>query len=147
MIYDTLENLPKYRGMNKNLDMAIEFLMCTDLASLPNGRNEVDGDNVFVNVMDAKYRAPEDALFEAHRCYADVQISLTGDERLGWLPIDRLPAFPDGEDNPLFEGHYEPELVVAMRKGVFCILFPQDGHAPGLGQGEGHKLVAKVKMV
>ena len=45
MIYDTLANLPKYKGIHKNLDTCIDFLMNADLAALPNGRNEVDEAN------------------------------------------------------------------------------------------------------
>lgn len=146
MIYDTLANLPKYKGIHKNLDTCIDFLMNADLAALPNGRNEVDGDEVFVNVMDASYKAQEDALFEAHRKYADVQISLTGDEKIGWLPIEKIPAWDENEDNPLFETHYEPDFVIPQNKGCFCILFPQDVHAPGIGCGAGRKLVGKVKV-
>lgn len=46
MIYDMLTNVEKYRGISKNLDTAIDFLVKTDLASLPLGQTEIDGDNV-----------------------------------------------------------------------------------------------------
>lgn len=146
MIYDTLENLPRYRGIHKNLDTAIDFLMQADLSALPVGRNEVDGNDVYVNVMDATYRTQEEARFEAHRDYADIQISLTGGEQIGWLPVAKIGEWNPQEENPLFEGRYEPELMLPLEKGYFALLLPQDAHAPAIGCGTGHKLVGKVKV-
>lgn len=79
MIYDTLEKLTMYKGIHPNLDTAIDFLTTHDLDKLPNGRQDVDGDDVFVKVMDAEYQTADSAPFEAHRLYADIQISLTGE--------------------------------------------------------------------
>ena len=54
MICDTLDQLHLYKGFHKNLDTAIEFLAAHPLDTLPLGRTEVDGDEVFINVMDAE---------------------------------------------------------------------------------------------
>lgn len=53
MIYDKLENIGRYKGMNKHLDTAIDYILHNDLSSLPSGRTELDGDNVYINVMEA----------------------------------------------------------------------------------------------
>lgn len=48
MIYDLLANIGNYRGMNRNLDKAIDYLMTADVRTLPMGRTEIDGDRVFL---------------------------------------------------------------------------------------------------
>ena len=57
MICDALEHLNRYRGLHRNLDTAIDYLtayhVAHDLSDLPLGRTEVDGENVFINVMEA----------------------------------------------------------------------------------------------
>ena len=63
MITDTLHNLPLYRGLHKNLDIAIAWLQTHDPAALPNGRTEIAGNAVFINVMDADLREGEGAAF------------------------------------------------------------------------------------
>lgn len=73
MICDTLEHLTLYQGFHKNLDTAITFLMACDLNTLPLGRTEVDGDTVFINVMDAELHPNEGSHPEYHRIYADLQ--------------------------------------------------------------------------
>ena len=82
MICDTLEHLSLYQGFHKNLDTAITFLTACDLNALPLGRTEVDGENVFINVMDADLQPMEGSHPEYHRLYADLQLDLTGGE--GW---------------------------------------------------------------
>ena len=46
MICDTLQHLGRYRGLHPNLDTAIDYLLTHDLAAMPLGRTEVDGDKV-----------------------------------------------------------------------------------------------------
>jgi len=147
MIYDTLDHLENYKGICRNLDTAIHFILHTDLTALSNGKTVIDGDNVFVNVMDAQLKTAETALFEAHRHYADLQMSLSGGESIGWLPVDRLPEWDEQEDNPLFRDfHGQPDVVLPLNPDRFALLFPQDAHAPCIGEGISHKLVFKIRM-
>ena len=100
MICDTLDQLHLYKGFHKNLDTAIEFLAAHPLDTLPLGRTEVDGDEVFINVMDADLKPHTDSHAEYHRLYADLQIDLTGGEAGAtrpppaprWSPTSRISA-------------------------------------------------------
>ena len=97
MICDTLDQLHLYKGFHKNLDTAIEFLAAHPLDTLPLGRTEVDGDEVFINVMDADLKPHTGSHAEYHRLYADLQIDLTGGELgLRDRPRHRGGALPAG---------------------------------------------------
>ena len=67
MICDTLQHLGRYRGLHPNLDTAIDYLLTHDLAALPLGRTEVDGEKVFINVMDADLQPQEGSHLEYHK--------------------------------------------------------------------------------
>ena len=56
MITDSLSCLGRYCGIHPALDTAIRWLAEHDLAQLPNGRTEIDGQEVYINVMDAALR-------------------------------------------------------------------------------------------
>ena len=75
MICDALEHLNRYRGLHRNLDTAIDYLtayhVAHDLYDLPLGRTEVDGENVFINVMEADL-SPDSTRLEYHKKYADL---------------------------------------------------------------------------
>ena len=77
MICDTLQHLGRYRGLHPNLDTAIDYLLTHDLAALPLGRTEVDGDKVFINLMDATLHPDAGYHPEYHKLYADLQVDLT----------------------------------------------------------------------
>ena len=84
MIVDSFDYIACYKGLHPNLDTAIDWLNSHTLDALENGKTIIDGDKVFVNVMDADLREAEGAAFEYHRRYADLQINLTGSEHWGW---------------------------------------------------------------
>lgn len=86
MIYDGLDVIERYRGLSRGLDVLIDWLGKNDPKDLPLGRTEIDGSRVFANVMEAKTKRREDARFEFHHRYADVQIDLEGEERFFTTP-------------------------------------------------------------
>ena len=147
MICDTLEHLSLYRGFHKNLDTAITFLTACDLNTLPLGRIEVDGENVFINVMDADLRDADGAAFEYHRRYADLQIDITGGEGWGYTnePGEEVDEYT------VDCGFQDSASVVsgALGEGRFVLFFPTELHKPGLvqdGCANVRKAVVKIKM-
>ena len=64
-----MSNLKLYKGMNKNLDTAIDFITSHDLNTLPLGRTIVDQDNVFINVMETSAASVEERQYEFHKNY------------------------------------------------------------------------------
>ena len=83
MVVDSFDYIACYKGLHPNLDTAIEWLNSHTLDALENGKTIIDGENVFVNVMDADLRDADGAAFEYHRRYADLQIDLTGSWKRG----------------------------------------------------------------
>ena len=149
MITDTLANLARYRGLHKNLDTAIAWLAGHDVTALPLGRTVIDGDAVFVNVMEAELRDAEGAAFEYHRRYADLQINLTGSEHWGW-------AVSGTEDKPYDEAADAgfvtgPEQAGGeLGEGRFALFFPGEPHKPSCrtpGCGHVRKAVVKIEML
>lgn len=50
MIYGELRELKFYKGISKNLDKAIECIESGAYKTAPEGKNIIDGDNVFSTV-------------------------------------------------------------------------------------------------
>lgn len=82
MIYDKMSNLKQYRGMNRNLDTAIDFIVSHDLNKLPLGKTVIDQDNVFINIMETSAAPVEERQYEFHKNYMDIQMDLAGIERV-----------------------------------------------------------------
>ncbi|MBQ6693319.1 MAG: YhcH/YjgK/YiaL family protein [Bacteroidaceae bacterium] len=148
MILDSLENLRKYAGVNPNFPIAIDFILNTELDKLPLGRNEVCGDKVFANVMEAQPRTKEEAPIEIHRKYIDIQIPLTGDEVMGYIPKTELPEreYDEQGDASLYPVGMLATDYVNVKRSMFTIFFPQDGHAPAVTPVKLRKVIVKVAV-
>ena len=148
MLVDSFDYIACYKGLHPNLDKAIDWLNSHTLDALENGRTIIDGENVFVNVMDADLRDAEGAAFEYHRRYADLQIDLSGSEHWGWAS--------EGKD----EGEFSTESDVGfasgpehaggeLGEGRFVIFFPGELHKPSCktaGCDHVRKAVVKILM-
>lgn len=89
MIYDKLSEIARYRGLSENLDMGIRFLQSTDLFSLPMGRTEILGSDVYCNRFNyTTVPISQSSLMEAHERYLDIHIVLSGLEQVMVAPIE-----------------------------------------------------------
>ena len=82
MILDQAKNLDFYKslGVEGRYAKAIEWLKANDLAALENGKYEIDGKNVYANVMTYTTLPWEEAKYEAHENYTDIQYVIDGTE-------------------------------------------------------------------
>ena len=106
MLYDTLENLNQYTGLFPNLDKAIDFIEDNDVSALPLGRTEIDGDDVYVTVMEAEPTPGEGRAFETHSRYMDLQMDLEGAELC--------------------------EVALVLGEGRFAVFMVEEPHKPAI---------------
>ena len=149
MILDSLKNKAQYAALHPRFQAVFDFIDNNDVASLPCGRHDIDGDNIFVMVQEMDLREVSAARLELHRKYIDVQLLLSGpNEIFGWSEKkDCLTAeteFDEQKDIQLFTDI--PQCFYSVGEGQFSILFPEDGHAPMLGEGHVKKCIFKVAL-
>lgn len=149
MIVDRLELADHYAAVHPGFAAAFAFLRSHDLAALPAGRNDIDGDRLYANVIDGECQPREKALLEAHQQYIDIHVTVAGVDNLGWRSTLECTQ-PKAEYNA--EGDYvlyDDAIAswVAITPGAFAVCMPEDGHAPGVGEGKLRKVVMKIRMV
>ena len=145
MIYDCLDRLVAYRSLNPALDTAIAFLLSHNLDSFPDGRVEIDGDRVYANVMTVTHQR-DGLLWEAHRLYADIQISRSGAEVIECLPASQVDAWEPYQPDIQLSRSAQRGIPLPMNPTCFAIFFPWDAHRPNQGMGTGRKIVIKVRI-
>ncbi len=146
MIIDSLHNYRTYTGMNPRFAKAFEYLLKADFSLLPAGRNEIDGDDVFLMMTRGELKKPEDASIEVHNKYIDIQLVIEGTETFGWRERSEL-ALPAGgfdTEKDIQFSDEAPSTCFTLNAGQMCILFPEDGHAPMIGEGPITKCIVKV---
>lgn len=82
MILDSFRNAELYYSICPRMKRAFELIANTDLVSLEVGPHQLDGDDIWVNIMEVDLKQPADAKLEIHNVYADIQILLVGDEEV-----------------------------------------------------------------
>lgn len=85
MIYLDLCDFEKLVGINPNLDKAILYVKNNNLLELPLGRNDIHGENVYLNRISYKTVDEKDSFYEAHIDCIDVHIVLDGKEKIQYL--------------------------------------------------------------
>lgn len=132
MIFGHLDQTDCNEIGHEGVRRALAYAKEHDLSLLEAGRNEIDGDVLFVNACSYDTRALENCRFEAHRRYIDVQMVLEGQERIDVQFVDALEAEPFDEeaDNMFLDGAAAASVV--MTPGTFVACFPEDAHKPGI---------------
>ncbi len=148
MIVCAIKDLERYVSLNKNFAKVVEFLKNNDIESLPLGRNDVDGDEVFISMQEFEGKTRDVAKLETHIKYIDIQMPFSTTESLGWRSVDNLTApsqpYSEADDIAFFDD--EATSYITLRPSECVVFFPEDAHAPGIAQGVLRKAVIKVKI-
>ena len=146
MILDRIDNYKLYTAGNELFEKAFAFLLDYIADPKPVGRYEIDGDKVFAMV--SEYETKPESMVEAHNNYIDIQL-LDGEcEKIEYVLRENLPVkVPYVEDIEFYEDTPNHSPLI-LRKHDFVILYPHDGHKPGLAVDKPipvKKVVVKVK--
>lgn len=150
MIIDTIGNALKYYSVHPLFAKAFEYILQTDLDAMETGKYEIEGDNLkaIISSKNGVTVAESTAKFECHDKHIDIQLCINGKERFGWKPREECfnenGGYNAEKDVLLYSDN--PDMFFQLSNGQFAIFFPQDVHAPMIGEGVIKKVVIKVKI-
>ncbi len=148
MIIDTLKNAPKYFSIHPLFEKAFQYIRNTDLKNAKDEKVDIsEGLKAIFSNAPGKTKEASTAKFECHNKNIDIQLCIDGVETIGWKPREKC-ANPNGDYNAekdvLFFND-SPDMFFQLTNTQFAIFFPEDVHAPMIGEGNIKKLVMKVK--
>lgn len=148
MVLDRLANWRSYAALHPGFERAFGWLIEARVAELAAGRHAIDGDRLYTLISREAGRGRDGAKLESHRRYIDIQVTLAGQEQIGWLPLADCgqpeAAYSAERDIAFYAAR--PESWLAVPPGTFAIFYPDDAHAPLAGTGQLFKAVAKVAV-
>lgn len=149
MIIDSLDNAERYTSIHPLFAQAFEYIKSIDLKNAEIGKTDLsDGLKIIVAEKGGMTKEESIAKFECHNQNIDIQLCISGKETMGWKSRQSCKA-PKGEYNSekdvLF---YEdaPDMYFELTDNQFAIFFPEDVHAPMIGDDVIKKLIVKVKI-
>lgn len=134
MIFGLIEDKQLYPLLPKAIQRAVDFLNDADLQALSLGRHEIEGENMFANVMSFETSAATEKQAEVHKEYIDVQCLISGEEKIEFsLANQSNPIATDYDiDNDFYlvsEMANSSELL--LNPGMFAVFYPEQPHKPG----------------
>ncbi|GDX07583.1 N-acetylneuraminate anomerase [Buttiauxella sp. A111] len=133
MILGRISELTTQTGIAPQLLAIIKQALSLHPETLSPGRHEIDGDDIFMNVMAFDTAEPQSKRYEQHREYLDVQVLLNGQERIDFGPLGSAIA-PDiyhEDDDYLLCDAVSPCQTLHLQPGMFAIFLPGEPHKPG----------------
>lgn len=132
-------------------DKAFLFLRDHNLSTLELKKYEIDGNNLYAPLSEYMSKDEENARYEAHRKYIDIQYVVSGKELIGIAPISQQKEIlePYNEEKDIMFVTVNQVTNYQAMPDRFFIFFPGDLHRPGLKDGENspvRKAVVKVKV-
>lgn len=150
MILCPIAQFHRYLPLHPRFPRVESFLTCGAFDTLSEGRTELQGEDIYINSYpQACTRPAADAPLEAHRLYIDVQVVLAGTDTIGWSPLEacRTEAVPYDPIKDIVFFRDAPAALIAVTAGHLAIFFPEDAHAPLIGDGSSvKKQVIKVRV-
>jgi biofilm protein TabA len=114
-------------------DKALAFLEGKDLASLPNGKYEIDGDMIFA-LAQGPSTEPENARrFEAHAKYFDIHLLISGEEKQLYAANNNDATVTEdalAERDAAFYTRPAACNAVVLAPMAYAVYAPRELHAP-----------------
>ncbi len=148
MIYDKLNNINKYNVISEKVS---DFLLglTPEIAA---GRYVID-ENTYVNIDVYNSKDFNNCKLEAHKKYIDIQMLITGNERLDYINTDGLKVseeYDENRDIMFFETPDIPLNSVQLTPYNFALIYPHEAHMPQINyNNKTHsvkKAVVKIKI-
>ncbi len=150
MVIDKLSEINKYANLHPRFTKAIDYIVTNNLLIAEPGTVLVDGEDIKAIMMEGNCVRAEESLagFECHNTYIDIQIIIKGKETVGWRARTScsMPKGEYSEEKDVLFYADAPTLFFDLQAGMFSIYFPEDVHAPMIGDGPIKKLVMKVRV-
>jgi len=131
LIIDCLKNARIYYGMDKNIEIALQFLANNDFENAEVGRYELKN-GIYLMIQEYKTKLTKEGFWEAHRRYIDVQYIVRGLERIGYANVNTLEVsqeYMEDKDYLVLSGKGD---FFTVHAGTFVIFYLEDAHMPCL---------------
>ena len=128
MVFGNISDLKDYSWLEEGVRKAFAYAQTHDLLSYEKGRHDIDGDDLYVNIVEYETTTPENRFWEAHKQYLDLHLMLRGPEQIDVNFIQNMEQkeyVPKDDFLPLFG---DRNSCVVLNAGDFLLAYPADAH-------------------
>ena len=135
MVFGNIRDRKDFSWLEEVVGKCFDYAAANDLLSYEKGSHPIDGDELFVNIVEYETTTPENRFWEAHRQYLDLHYILRGPEQIDVNFIDNMEQkeFVEKDDFLPLEGN--PNSHVILNAGDFLLCYPADAHRTAVQVG------------
>lgn len=136
MIFGNLSDLQDYGYLDNDIKECFDYAASHDLLNYEKGTHPIDGDRLFVNIVEYETTTPENRFWEAHRNYLDLHLMLRGPEQIDINFISNMAQkdFDEKNDFLPLEGKKNGNVILTNRDFLIC--YPADAHRTAVAVNE-----------
>lgn len=135
MVFGNIRDLKDFAYLEENVRRCFDYAREHDLLSYEKGSHPIDGDELFVNIVEYETTTPENRFWEAHRQYLDLHFMLRGPEQIDVNFIDNMEQKEFVEKDDFLPLGGEPNSHVVLNAGDFLLCYPADAHRTAVQVG------------
>ncbi len=142
VIVDKLSNI----GIYSEIPSCVKTFIQSITPDIDFGRYELEN-NSYVNIEAYTTKMLSEAKFEAHKKYADIQILLSGIEKIYIKPADTLICpleYNEDKDIRFFNDDIKSSDYVTLDGSNFVFIYPHEAHAPQIAFDDTPQQVKKA---
>ena len=144
-------NLAIYYYKNpRHWEQAFHFLKSANLKELPLGKQELEGEHLYISVAEYFAKPRQNVMFESHKKYIDIQYVISGEEIMGLTTLDKVAVKePYNEEKDIAFYGFDGGDYLNATPEKFFLFFPEDVHRPSISTGDSvlvRKIVVKVMV-
>lgn len=137
--------VPLYAALNPYFAKAFEDMKKIVAENTEAGKYVVEEGTYFYMVQEYEAKLVENAKFEMHEKFIDIQYIIEGCEEIRYDKPERLkPGIEPKDDNVFFTMETDTYDTTVLSAGDFAIIFPGEAHAPGIRHSEEGKNIRKI---
>jgi biofilm protein TabA len=147
---NAVEFYKQYQSNKPVWEKVFSYLKTQNLDTIAPGKYPIDETNAYATITFGPGKELDQAKWESHRNYIDLQYVISGKEKIGVAPVSTATVVKPYEvandaANYTAEGTYH-----IASPGTFFLFFPTDAHRPGIkvdGYDKIKKLVIKIRVI
>lgn len=149
MILCNINDLNRMENIHPLFKTLFDYIQTHNLLNMPLGRIELQGDDLFINNSEPECVTAEEQVLEIHRRYIDLHVLLEGTETIGWKALEEVEhiSTPYNDEKDFELSGDRPTTYVTLHPGQCLFAFPEDPHAPIIGQGKIRKAIGKIRII
>lgn len=149
MIFGNIEDLRQYSYLEDSVKECFVYAKSHDLEDFETGSHTIDGDRLFVNIVEYETTTPDQRFWEAHKKYLDIHLMLDGKEKidLNFLKNMDIKDYVEEDDFLSMDGNKNSSVI--LQAGDFLICYPKDCHMTAIeieGSQKIKKAIFKVRI-